>query len=166
MPKGAPPGIRYGGRQKGTPNRITQDVAQSLDEFGCNPLELSAKIAMGQELEGPHPSLKQFRKLARELQTLATTNTVPRFAGLVLALSELIEEELTKGHVPIELRSKHIVDLTQYILPKRKAIEHSGPDGQPMEHTLDTAQLSEETLRAILAAKLSEKVPDKQDASD
>jgi hypothetical protein len=32
----------------------------------------------------------------------------------------------------VELKAKMHAELAQYILPKRKAIEHSGPDGAPL----------------------------------
>lgn len=145
--------------RKGIPNKITQDVAKTLDELGCNPLELSAKIALGEELDGPHPSLKKFYAITADLEALAKTEEHPALQALVQALGALIDESLTHGYVPIELRSKHIVDLTQYILPKRKAVEVSGPGGGPLVHTLDTNSMSEEALRAILASKLQAAKP-------
>jgi hypothetical protein len=32
----------------------------------------------------------------------------------------------------IELKAKMHAELAQYVAPKRKALEHSGPDGQPL----------------------------------
>jgi hypothetical protein len=37
---------KTGGRQKGTPNRATQDVAEKIAALGCDPIEGLAKIAM------------------------------------------------------------------------------------------------------------------------
>jgi len=45
-------------------------------------------------------------------------------------------------------------ELAQYVAPKRKAIEHSGPDGQPIEHTLDADELSTEALRGIILSRV------------
>jgi hypothetical protein len=156
MPRGSKPGEYRGGRKKGTPNKITQDVAKTLDELGCNPLELSARIALGEELDGPHPALSAFRKIASKLMEAVAKENLDKAASSLEALSALIEDQLTKGYVPIELRSKHIVDLTQYILPKRKAVEHSGPGGGPVEHNLNAKGLPTDALRAILASKLKE----------
>ncbi len=47
--KGSAPGERRGGRQKGTPNKVTLDVAAKLAELGCDPFEGMAKIAMDPE---------------------------------------------------------------------------------------------------------------------
>lgn len=44
---GRPPGQpKSGGRKKGTPNRLTQDVAERLAALGCDPLEGMARLAM------------------------------------------------------------------------------------------------------------------------
>lgn len=135
MPRGAPPGTRYGGRQKGTPNKITQDVAKTLDELGCNPLELSAKIALGEELDGPHPSLKTFIAFMDRLDKWLEAEDIMKAKHIAEGLRSTIEQELTQGYVPIELRSKHIVDLTQYILPKRKAVDVT-TGGNPIEQLI------------------------------
>jgi hypothetical protein len=45
MPAGSKPGERRGGRQKGTPNKITSNVRELLDKLECNPLEGLARIA-------------------------------------------------------------------------------------------------------------------------
>ena len=42
----SPGGYRYGGRQKGTPNRKTQEVAEKLQALGCDPIEGMARLAM------------------------------------------------------------------------------------------------------------------------
>ena len=51
MPRGAIVGERRGGRQKGTPNKKTQAVADTLAELGCNPIEGMARIAMDEQAE-------------------------------------------------------------------------------------------------------------------
>ncbi len=33
-----------------------------------------------------------------------------------------------------ELRGRMFAELAQFVLPKRKAVEHSGPDNQPIRH--------------------------------
>lgn len=45
MPPGPPKGVRYGGRQKGTPNKNTQDIQAKLDALGCDPIQGMAEIA-------------------------------------------------------------------------------------------------------------------------
>jgi hypothetical protein len=46
MPRGAPKGVRYGGRVKGTPNKATIDARETLERLGLNPLEGMAKLAL------------------------------------------------------------------------------------------------------------------------
>lgn len=46
-------------------------------------------------------------------------------------------------------------ELAPYVAAKRKAIEVTGEEGGPLQHTIDTSQLDNATLRAILAAQLS-----------
>ncbi len=47
---GRPPGLpKTGGRQKGTPNKATQTVAEKLDALGCDPIEGMARIAMNEK---------------------------------------------------------------------------------------------------------------------
>lgn len=147
---GAPGGQKTGGRQKGTPNKSTQEVANRLAELGCDPLELSAKIALGQELDGPHPSVKEFRELVLDIEKAiegkVDINTLPD------RLTALIDEHLMAGYVPMELRSKHVADLMQYRHPKRKAVEVTGKDGDDLMPTIDPEKLDEATLRALVAA--------------
>jgi len=39
-------GRKTGGRQRGTPNRRTAEVAARLEELGCDPVEGMARIAL------------------------------------------------------------------------------------------------------------------------
>jgi ketopantoate hydroxymethyltransferase len=39
MPKGSAPGERRGGRQKGTPNRITADIKALAQEYGADAIK-------------------------------------------------------------------------------------------------------------------------------
>jgi hypothetical protein len=49
--RGARPGERRGGRQKGTPNRKTQSVMDRLEALGCDPIEGMARIAMDETID-------------------------------------------------------------------------------------------------------------------
>lgn len=116
-----------GGRnssRKGIPNKRSQELIDRLGELGCDPLELSAKIAMGQELDGPHPAVGEFRRLVHDLQN-AIDGKGDDPTLFPDRLDALINDHLLAGYVPIELRSKHIVDLMQYSHHKLKAIDHT-----------------------------------------
>ena len=65
MPRGgSKPGERRGGRQKGTPNKRTLDVADRLKTLGCDPIEGMALIAMD-ESNTPELRGKMFSELAQ-----------------------------------------------------------------------------------------------------
>lgn len=80
MARGSAPGERRGGRVKGTPNKITDDIVEKLKSLRCDPIEGMARIAADNEN-------------------------------------------------PPELRGRMYSELAQYVAPKRKAVEHSGPGG-------------------------------------
>jgi hypothetical protein len=44
-------GHKTGGRIKGTPNKRTQAVAETLEALGCDPIEGMARIAMDENAE-------------------------------------------------------------------------------------------------------------------
>ena len=67
MPAGAKPGERRGGRVKGSKNKRTIDVEQTLKRIGCNPIEGMALIAMGLEDCGPQKG-KAATGVSRELR--------------------------------------------------------------------------------------------------
>ncbi len=82
MARGAHPGERRGGRQKGMPNKRTQAVAETLEAIGLDPIRGMAEIALDKTIE-------------------------------------------------VGVRAQMLKELAQYVAPKRKAIEHSGPsEGQ------------------------------------
>ena len=124
MGRGAKPGERRGGRKKGTPNKITLEVKETLDALGCNPMELSARIALGEELDGPHPALTLFHTFADKLAKLEDRGGAVT-PELVEELRALTDDNLSSGYVPLELRSKHINELKKYLYPQRKAIDHT-----------------------------------------
>jgi hypothetical protein len=149
--RGPAPGTRPAGRQKGTPNKRTVALLDRLDELGCDPLELSARIALGHELDGPHPALRAFYKFRDDLAKLQDKGGAVT-PDHIEQLTQLIDDNLTRGYVPIELRSKHISDLMQYAHPKRKAVEITGKDGDDLIPSFDPNALSTEALRELVSA--------------
>ncbi len=49
--RGAKPGERRGGRQKGTPNKRTAAATETLEALGCDPIAGMARIAMNETAE-------------------------------------------------------------------------------------------------------------------
>jgi len=56
-------GRKTGGRQKGTPNKRTEEVSERLVELGCDPIEGMALIAMD-ESNSPELRGRMFAELA------------------------------------------------------------------------------------------------------
>ncbi len=57
-------GRRIGGRQKGTPNKATADIAARLEALGCDPIAGMARLALD-EANSPELRGKMFSELAQ-----------------------------------------------------------------------------------------------------
>ena len=101
MPKGAPPGTRYGGRQKGTKNKKTLLIEEILSSLDCDPIKNLASIARGE----PQKTLIYLNK----------------------ETGEYIVDDVPP---PINEKTKANIELASYLYPKRKAVEHTGLIGQ------------------------------------
>ena len=55
---------KTGGRQRGTPNRATQELAEKLEALGCDPIEGMARLAMAAET-APALKVKCYAELAQ-----------------------------------------------------------------------------------------------------
>ena len=107
---GAPTGHpRWGGRQKGTPNKRTQDVIGLLEALGCDPIEGMARIAMD---ENNAPELRG--RMYAELSTIllqvtgwlaaAATSAGPDHAGERRLFPRPAIPGCENGHAPIDDR--------------------------------------------------------------
>lgn len=56
MPRGAPKGMRYGGRVKGTPNKATAEIKELARAFTKDALETLCDIMKHGEMEGARVS--------------------------------------------------------------------------------------------------------------
>lgn len=99
-------GSKTGGRVKGTPNKQTQSLHEIAEKLECNPFEVLLHFAKG-DYEGLGYSEYQQR---------------------VTKTGEVVDE-LT---IPPGLRQKAAKDACEYLHPKRKAIEHTGKDGEKL----------------------------------
>ncbi len=112
-------GKKFGGREKGTPNKKTQDVQERLKAMGCDPIVGMARIAQG---DSP----------CRECQTKGKQNYSVGIAGLYVDVDRgtlmTCKECLGTGREPIpaKLAGEMLKELAQYVAPRLKAIEHSG----------------------------------------
>lgn len=107
--KGTP---KTGGRQKGTPNKIRDEVRELIEStLGASPFERMAR-------------------LAQELLDGTRTLVVPAMVRENGESHAITEESDAKA---IEVATKLLTELAQYCAPKRKAVELSGPGGGPIE---------------------------------
>lgn len=68
-----PPGFpKTGGRQRGTPNKATVDVAEKLAALGCDPLKILASLAMD-----PKSERELRRKCANDLMPYLYSKRTP-----------------------------------------------------------------------------------------
>jgi hypothetical protein len=109
------PKLPNSGRKKGTPNKNTQDVMALCDRLGCNPIEIMARFAIN-DWEG----------LGYD-----SPDTV---VGYSKTAQPLKQQRITE-----KMRLDAASELAGYLIPKRKAIEHTGKDGDPIQvETLET----------------------------
>lgn len=97
---------KVGGRKKGTLSKAQQSLREKADELGIDPFEILLLFAQG------------------DWEALGYTS-----AERVVNETEggaLIYEDT----IPPQLRQKSAKDAAEYLYPKRKAVEVSGPDGK------------------------------------
>ncbi len=138
MPPGAPPGVRYGGRAKGTPNKSVATIEAVIARMKRPPQEILASIAEN-DVECPvcrgaggwEP--KQTELDANQLavkQIVSSTNpkAVPNHWQQCKDCKGTGREP-----IPAKLSSWCSAELMQYAFAKRKAIEITGADGGPIK---------------------------------
>lgn len=92
------------GRKKGTPNKDTRTLQEKAAALGCDPFEVLIYFAKG------------------DWEALGYKNS-----ERVVSTSE--NGVTTAPVISAELRQKSAKDACEYLYPKRKAVEVSGPDG-------------------------------------
>lgn len=96
-------GKKWGGRKKGTPNKPTGDIFETVKNKNCNVIEFFCDVING-----------DFKSLGYE------SNVMTKLVG---------DNAITEDVITLEHRIKAARELAQYLYPKRKAIEHTGKDG-------------------------------------
>lgn len=113
MPEGGP--ISKAGK-------LTLAAIERIAQLGFDPLEQSVRIAQGKMLKEDHAFLPEFKAVLDEwYDTLESFDAIDmddleRFRKMGI-------KALTRSTTPADLRSKHTLELIQYIYPKRKAME-------------------------------------------
>lgn len=125
-------GKRYGGRQKGTPNRDSIRPWQIALAHKFEPIELLIHFARGDE------------------KALGWGEPLKIEKGGVVFI---------KDRITPEMRLNAVMEACSYLYPKRKAIEHTGPDGGPIEHkSVDMTDLLKDPEAVMLMKRLQSKV--------
>lgn len=101
-------GVKFGGRQKGTPNKKTQHLIDIADRLGCDPFEILILFAKG------------------DWETLGY-----REEKYVASSSD--KGETLKYTIEPAVRAKCAAEAASYLYPKRKAIELSGDADNPVD---------------------------------
>lgn len=114
-----PKGQRYGGRQKGTTNKVTQEARGAL-----GPLILRAKETAQQILDMTLPCSVCRGAGKTEFQPAKGHSGVRRCQSCWGSGKEKVSPEL---------RARIALDALEYGNPKLRAIEHTGVDGGPIQ---------------------------------
>ena len=123
----------HGGRVKGTPNRRTMDIQEKLERIGCDPIRGMAEIALNRlpcgvcRGEGKTKYALPHGHHSEECHASSEAKCICDGIGMRTCMS--CYGSLWEACSP-ELRGKMYAEIAQYVLPKRKAIEHSGVDGE------------------------------------
>jgi len=120
------------------------DIEKTLEEIGCNPLKLSAQLAMGKPVNTPHSDLPKIKdkwnKILVDIQDgEIKQSALDDFWGL-------IANALSVTKPSNEIQSKHIVSLTEYLHSKKKSIENVNR----IEHFNSTEEMTDEMLESII----------------
>lgn len=122
MPRGSQPGERRGGRKAGTPNKKTEELEAILRRLNCSPEERLALIA-----NGTLPCCVCFGK--------GRTHYLGKNGKMEMRKCESCRGTLREKISP-SLIKEAAAELLSYLRPKRKAIEHTGPEGGAIEHSI------------------------------
>ncbi|MEW5251268.1 hypothetical protein [Microbulbifer sp. 2201CG32-9] len=122
-------GKKTGGRTKGTPNKRTQQVQEKLQALGCDPVEGLARIGMQAERDAREAFSGAVEAIVEDLSAAdgIDTDRVKDLMGkqLMQAVKERRETLSLAVHCYGQLR--------RHWAPELKALEVTGPGGDPLE---------------------------------
>jgi hypothetical protein len=127
------------GRAKGTPNRSTQRVVDLCERMGCDPFEVLAKITMN-TLEcgvcgGTGKTRFQPKSKAQAAAALALGVDLPEDLGPDGSERKCQScWESGMERIDPETRLSAAKELSQYLAPKRKALEIQDDQGHGLPH--------------------------------
>ncbi len=140
-------GHKTGGRRKGSGNKNTATLRERIMNFGCDPFAVLADIAKGELDCGVCLGKGKTRYQA-------AGDAERSFERICQSCYGSKRERIS----PAE-RGKAAAELAQYLEAKRKAIEHSGPEGGPVQARV-TVEFVGARPESIPASKVHPDGPD------
>lgn len=123
---------KTGGRQKGSPNKRTVELTELLEKKGFNPAEKLVYVY--------RKAIKEYKRadqIADAIQKDLLSRGIPA-------------DKVNHGPSYLKIASDAAKELMQYVYPKRKAVEFSGPNGEPVPTvSVDLSGLTTEELKAV-----------------
>lgn len=153
-------GKKTGGRKQGAVNKRTADLQELLNRMGCDPRQVMAAIALNElpcgVCRGSGKTLyKKPLKPRLKCDNCDYESESPFVKCKVCGGEPQIEladricmscyGTLMEACSPA-LRGQMCAELLQYLLPKRKAIEHTGPEGGPMQHKIQVVYVDPKVI--------------------
>lgn len=141
------PVVNGGGRVVGTPNKLTKQAIERMEELNFDPLEFAVAIARGEELCTDHPVWPILQQWLLELKDVVASKQWASMPTLekIDQFASYCEKLLKESYTPIDVRSRHTLELLNYVYPKRKAMEVDFPgnsEGGPVkELTADEVKI-------------------------
>lgn len=96
------------------------DVTTKLKELNCDPLQLSARIALGKDITLPHPMYDKIKRKWIEVLKKLKEDEID-----LLSLTEfwnMLDKALKASPPTQEVRSKHILNLTKFVAPTLSSV--------------------------------------------
>jgi len=123
---------------------------ETLKELECDPLKLSAHIALGKNITEEHPDFKKIKSNWVQLLTQLKQGEIdPKNLS---KFWNSVESALQQSPLSLDLRSKHILNLTKLVAPSLSAIQQENFDYDM--GNLDS--ISDEDLERIARGELDE----------
>jgi len=115
----------------GKMGKLSLAALDRIAQLGFDPLEQSVNIARGTAFREDHPFLQRF-----EMALTDWCDTLGAFDELDLLEVERFKDAgikaLSNSFTPIDIRSKHTMELMTYLYPKRKSMEMSVETAAPV----------------------------------
>ena len=112
---------KTGGRKAGAPNKKSQEVIDKLEGLGCDPIEGMARIALQAEKD----ATDSFKSMIDGVSESIAEGS----EDIESLLDSIFSKHVKERREHLMLAGGMYKELAQYVAPKRKAIEMTGPNG-------------------------------------